>query len=302
MGTPYLLQCIGVIPCIPCLRGDRHGGRGEVLYLFEVEVQLFGNLRQLCHVLLRASRMAGDEVGDDLLVEVLLLVDTVEDALEVIEQLEGRLAHEPQHPVAGMLGSHLQSAADMPCDEFPGIVHGGTVGLFILAVMQDEVVTHPTANETLLDAGQCVDGAVDVEQGTVVGIQVRTNLRMDTAGSLAFLTRLDVTSFHAVHIGRGTAEVREITFEVRHLHHLPDFPQDTLLGAAGNELTLMGGDGAEGTAAETATVDVHAVLDHLVGRNAFPLVFRMRLTGIGEVERSVQLLCGHRRIGRVDDD
>lgn len=125
---------------------------------------------------------------------------------------------------------------------------------------------------------------------------------MDAAGSLAFLTCLDVTSFHAVHIGRGTAEVREITFEVRHLHHLPDFPQDTLLGAAGNELTLMGGDGAEGTAAETATVDVHAVLDHLVGRNAFPLVFRMRLTGIGEVERSIQLLCGHRRIGRVDDD
>jgi hypothetical protein len=28
----------------------------------------------------------------------------------------------------------------------------------------------------------------------------------------------------------------------------------------------------------------------------------MRLTGIGEVERSIQLLCGHRRIGRVDDD
>ena len=34
----------------------------------------------------------------------------------------------------------------------------------------------------------------------------------------------------------------------------------------------MGGDGAEGTASETATMDVDGELDHVVGRNALAFV------------------------------
>lgn len=72
-----------------------------------MEVQLLGNLRQLCHVLFCAARVTGDEVGDDLLVEVLLFVDTVEDTLEVVELLERRLPHQLQHLIAGMLWRYL---------------------------------------------------------------------------------------------------------------------------------------------------------------------------------------------------
>ena len=39
----------------------------------------------------------------------------------------------------------------------------------------------------------------------------------------------------------------------------------------------MGGDGAEGTAAETAAMDIHAVLDHVVGGYALALVFTVVL-------------------------
>lgn len=88
MRTVYLLHGIGVVASIPCLCGYRHGSRCEVLYLFQVEVQFLGDLRQLCHVLLRTPRMAGDEVGDNLLVEMLLLIDAVKDTLEVVELLE----------------------------------------------------------------------------------------------------------------------------------------------------------------------------------------------------------------------
>ena len=63
----------------------------------------------------------------------------------------------------------------------------------------------------------------------------------------------------------------------------------------------MGGDGAEGTTAKAPPVDIDTVLDHLVGRDALPLVFRMWLTGIGQVEGGIQFVRRHRRIGWVDD-
>ena len=59
-----------------------------------MEVQLFGDDSQLRHILLLAAWVGGDEVGDDLLVQVLLAVDTVEDAFELIELLERGFAHE----------------------------------------------------------------------------------------------------------------------------------------------------------------------------------------------------------------
>ncbi len=60
--------------------------------------------------------------------------------------------------------------------------------------------------------------------------------------------------------------------------------------------------GAERAAAEAAAVETHGVAYHLVGRNSFPLVARMRQTGVGQVERGISLGSGHRRIHRVDLD
>ena len=64
----------------------------------------------------------------------------------------------------------------------------------------------------------------------------------------------------------------------------------------------MGGDGAESTTAETAAMDIYAELDHLVGGNALALIFNMRYARVRQVERGVNLLGSHRRIGWVDDD
>ena len=55
-------------------------------------------------------RMGGDEVGDNLLSEILLAVDAVELALELIELLERRLAHEVEHPFAGVFRGNFQTA------------------------------------------------------------------------------------------------------------------------------------------------------------------------------------------------
>ncbi len=98
-----------------------------------MEVELSGDDGQFGHILFAAPGMAADEVGDELLVETLLTVEAVELLCELIELLERGLAHELQDTVAGMLGGHLQPAADMAADQFAGILLGRAVGLFVLA-------------------------------------------------------------------------------------------------------------------------------------------------------------------------
>ena len=106
--------------------------------------------------------MAGNEVGDNLLSQPFLTADAVELSFEVIELLEGRFAHEVQHVVAGVFRSHLQTSADMAGDEFTSIFLSGTVGMFVLAVIEQQVVAHAAADETFFHFGQGIDSPVDV--------------------------------------------------------------------------------------------------------------------------------------------
>ena len=135
LGTLDGFKGIGIVTRIPRLSRDCHGCGGEVLNLFELEVKMLGDNSQLSHIGLRATWVAGDEIGDDLLVEMLLAIDAVEDALELVELLERRLAHEVQYAVAGVFGSNLQTSADMFRNQFAGIVHSSFVRLLVLAVM-----------------------------------------------------------------------------------------------------------------------------------------------------------------------
>ena len=85
LGTLYGFERIGVVTRVPRLGRYRHRRGREVLHLFQLEVELFGLDSQLSHIRFRTTGMAGDEVGDNLLIEVLLTIDAVEDALKVIE-------------------------------------------------------------------------------------------------------------------------------------------------------------------------------------------------------------------------
>ena len=101
------LKRVGVKTGVEHLGGHGHRGGGEVLHLFQLVAHVAREVGQLAHVLFAAARMGADEVGDELLAKALLAVDAVEDALELLEQLERGLAHELQHAGAGVLGSHL---------------------------------------------------------------------------------------------------------------------------------------------------------------------------------------------------
>lgn len=280
----HRLQRVGVEPCVPGLGGNGHWRWGEVLHLLQMEVQLFGLYGQLCHVFLVAAGVGGYEVGYNLLVEMLLPVYSVEDALKLVELLEGGLAHEPQHLVTGVFRCYLQAAADMARDEFANVVVCGLVGSFVFAPVQQQVVSDAAADEALLDARQAVDSPVYLEQPAVVSVKVGAYLRVNAAGAAALRAKALVAALHAVHVGRRAAEVAQIALKVWQLADFPDLPDYAFLGTAADELSLMGRDGAEGTAAEASAVNVDRVLNHVVGGNALALVLGVWQSGVWQVE------------------
>ena len=79
--------------------------------------------------------------------------------------------------------------------------------------------------------------------------------------------------------------------------------EDALLAATGNLLALMGADGAEGAAAETPPVGVDAPAYHIEsGNGPTLLVLGMRQAQVWQIEAGVDLIGGHGRLGRIDDN
>lgn len=121
--------------CVPCFGGYGHGSGCEILHLLELEVKVLGYHGKFCHVLGCASGMGTDEVGDELLTEIVAMVDVVKDEFEVVEELEGGLAHEVEHTVGGVFGSDFEATADMAGDEFFGIFSVDAVDVFVACVV-----------------------------------------------------------------------------------------------------------------------------------------------------------------------
>ena len=185
-------------------------------------------------------------------------------------------------------------------DELARIVASGFIQFGILVRVQEQVIAHATPDERLLDARQGIHGPVNVEQRTMVGIQIGTYGRMDAGGTFALVAQVFVPPFHAVHICTGAAQIAQIALEIGKLLDGLHLAQDAFLGAADDELALMGRDGAEGTSAETSAMDVDRKLNHVIRRNPLSLVFGMGQTGIGQVEGMIQFGFCHGRIRRVN--
>ena len=144
-----------------------------------MEIKIFCYCRQFRHVFFAASGMTADEVGYDLLAQVTLGIDAVEDAFEVAELLERRLAHEVKHTVGNMLRCHFQSSTDMVLDEFLGVFCRRPVGGFVFGAMEQEVVAHSAAYVAVAYLRQCINGTVDVDEFRVVGVEIWAYLRMN---------------------------------------------------------------------------------------------------------------------------
>ena len=302
MGTEARLKSIGMIARIVDLGRNSHRSRREVLHLFELEVERLGLSSQFCHLNLGAARVARNEIRYDLLLQSVLSVYLVEHRLELMELLERRLAHDLEHLVGRMFRRNLQTTRHMVAYQLLGIAHVGLLEFAILSLVQNEVIAHATAYERFLDLGQSIDSLVDLEQRTMVGIEVRTDTRCKTRRFLALLANRQVLAPHLIHIGRRTAQVAYVTLEIGHLHHLLHLAQYRLLRTAGDELALMGRYGAERATAETASVHAHRMAYHLVGRNTLTIITRVRHARVRKVERSIDLLSCERRIRHIDQN
>ena len=136
----------------------------------------------------------------------------------------------------------------------------------------------------------------------MVVVEVGAHLRVEARCAAAFAAQLPVAAAHAVHVGRGSPDIRQIALEPGRFGHAFHFGEDRPLAARIDELALVGRNSTERTPPETSAVDVDRVFDHLPRRNvAFALVTRVWGTFVGEVERVVELLGRERRIGGRHD-
>ena len=74
--------------CVPGFGAHGHRGGSKVLHLLEFVAHTSCEFSKLLHVLIRASRVAADEIWDELLVQVGFSVHAVEQCFEVVEQLK----------------------------------------------------------------------------------------------------------------------------------------------------------------------------------------------------------------------
>ena len=190
--------------------------------------------------------MRRDEVGYQLVGEPLRTADAAEIGVELFEKGERRLAHQPQHPLFGVLRRHFEPPRRVV------LQHRLQVGRIV-----EEVVADAAADKGLFDAFHGPYLGIEVEQRAVVVVQIGALLRMQTRGPAAFAAQLAVAAAHAVHVGRGRPHVGQIALEPRHLRHPLHLGQYRAFAARVDELALVGRDGAERAAPEAAAVDVH---------------------------------------------
>ena len=193
-----------------------------------------------------------------------------------------------------MFGSHLEAAADVMEHHMAEIVPP-------VVVRAEEVATDAAADINMFDTGDGGDFLVEFDKRTVVGLEVAAHGGLDATEAGAPFAEFLVAARHAVHVGRGAAEVGDNTVEVGTLNQLVHLAQNRVFGTRGYLFALMGGDGAERATTKTTAMDVDRVLYHLVGWNGTALfVFGMGQAEIGQIERGIDFVCSHRGLGRID--
>lgn len=107
----------------------------------------------------------------------------------------------------------------------------GFVYLGVTTAVHRQVVAHSAANERLLHLWQRIHAVVDVEQRTMVVVEVGARLGVKARGTGAALASLQVVTVHGVHVGAGTTQVADVAFEILHLGHLLHLTHYRLLAA-----------------------------------------------------------------------
>ena len=180
-----------------------------------------------------------------------------------------------------MLWCHLQLSADVVVHQFPEKI--------LIFVLQKIIVANTTADEHLLHAIHPPQALQKRRILRVVGVQIPTRLRGQTAAALAHPPPLLLGAGGVAEVGGGTSHIVDIALELRVLRQQLRLPHHGLDGAGGDHAPLMKGQCAEVAAAEAAPVvgDGEAYL--LDGGNLLP-IHGVNLPDIGQVVQGIQCL------------
>ena len=150
-----------------------------------------------------------------------------------------------------------------------------------------------------------------MDQRRVICSQILANAGVDAARLAASRFDLGTLATQSVHIGGGTAQIRDRSGKAFHLvTDLFDLADHRVLRAALDDAPLVLGDGAEGAPAKTATHDVDTKADHLPGRDPghtvvtalLVSVARVRAACIRQIKDQVHLNRAQRNRRRRDPD
>ena len=187
-----------------------------------------------------------------------------------------RLAHMLQGSVRNMLRSDLQLAAYMVPAQF--------VQKLLFVFRQQVVVTDTGTDEHLLHPRQSPQLPQQPDVIAVVRVQIGTGFWEQALPVLAGPELQLLLAGGMPEIGRRPAYVIDVSLKIRKLCHFPGFFKNRLMAPGLYDPPLMGVDGAERTAPETAPAADDAELYFFQGRNA-PLfvIHGMPLPGVGQI-------------------
>ncbi len=275
-------------------RGDCHGAGQVVLYLARGAAEAFEPHAGVLGILGSGAGESGDNVGYDIELAMGIAGGFLEFFYEAFE-LGGRgLAHFSQHVVGAVLGSGGELSADEALGEH---LHESGTGL---GVGLNEVVANTGRDESVLDAGGFEDAVPKVDEPGVRGVEVVADIGEQARGAFAVGAGLGVFPGHAVHVGCRAADIADSTFEVGIGGELFDFLKYGLDRAGCDVFALMHGEGAEGAAAEAASVAGDGELDG-IERGDGLAIGGVGLALVGPGVDAVEFFGAYRFGGVLDD-
>ena len=273
--------------------GQSSRGGIEVLHLLGLAAVLMEELCEGHCILQCGAGVRTHEIGNKVLLLLILFVDAAVLCPELFKHVEVGLAHVVQHAVHAMLGCHLQLTADVILHEL--------CKKFAVFVLQHIVIADAAADEDLLHAGNGAQAAQKQQIIAVIGIKVLAGGGGETVAILAHTVLLLLFAAGMAEVGGGTAYVMDVALELGIAGEGFYLADDGFLTAAGDHAALMEGERAEVAAAEAATV-VSNGETHLFnsGNTAEGIVHGMDFAHIGQLCHTVHFGRGKRQLGRID--
>ena len=186
---------------------QRHGCWRKILHLFQFKVQLLRLNSQIGHILVVTTRVTGDKIRNQLLIQSCFPVYPLELLLELSEISKRRFAHQIQHRIRRMFGRHLQPSGNMVRNQLANIFNMTFIKLIVFGVAQQHIVAHTTTDKRFLDARHFIHRPVNVQQRIMIGIEIKAYLREYTRRLTALSADVLLDTLHAVHICRWATQV-----------------------------------------------------------------------------------------------